>query len=361
MTEESVQEIQINIKSPNEKLQISITTDKTIAELKQALEEKSGIGAEQQRLIYAGRVLKDNDTISVYKIQSQHTIHMVKGASRPAASSASAQQPLPTMQTGQNPADPLTQLNSHQGFGAMAGINPFSELGLNVNDPNMFQTMMSSPQFLQHMSSMLSDPAVLDQIIASNPNLQSMAPQIRAAFQNEHFREMISNPERMQQTMQMANTFGLLGQGANPMAPFGGRGGFPAPGVPTSGAAAGSPANPSNTQTPPASGTNTTPSFNPYSLFGNNATPNAGQPPNPFASNPGLLEELMAGGAFGQNLFGTGAAPADTRPPEERYQVQLQQLQDMGFINAAQNVRALLATNGNVHSAIEYILGGGGL
>jgi ubiquilin len=41
--------------------------------------------------------------------------------------------------------------------------------------------------------------------------------------------------------------------------------------------------------------------------------------------------------------------------------VHLQQLNDMGFTNASQNVRALLATAGNVHSAIEYILGGGGL
>lgn len=39
----------------------------------------------------------------------------------------------------------------------------------------------------------------------------------------------------------------------------------------------------------------------------------------------------------------------------------MQQLQDMGFVNATQNVRALLATGGNVHSAIEYILSGGGL
>lgn len=33
----------------------------------------------------------------------------------------------------------------------------------------------------------------------------------------------------------------------------------------------------------------------------------------------------------------------------------------MGFTDASQNVRALLATAGNVHSAIEYILTGGGL
>lgn len=33
----------------------------------------------------------------------------------------------------------------------------------------------------------------------------------------------------------------------------------------------------------------------------------------------------------------------------------------MGFVNASQNIRALQATSGNVHAAVEYILGGGGL
>jgi ubiquilin len=84
---------------------------------------------------------QDEDVLSVYKIQSSHTIHMVKGASRSGASSsqqvAAAPQPLPNMQAGQNPHDPLTQLNSHMGYGAMAGLNPFADMGLNPNDPNM--------------------------------------------------------------------------------------------------------------------------------------------------------------------------------------------------------------------------------
>lgn len=41
------------------------------------------------------------------------------------------------MQAGQNPHDPLTQLNGHMGFGAMAGFNPFADMGVNPNDPNM--------------------------------------------------------------------------------------------------------------------------------------------------------------------------------------------------------------------------------
>lgn len=64
---------------------------------------------------------------------------MVKGAARAAASSSQSATPqaLPTMQAGQNPHDPLTQLNGHMGYGLMAGLNPFAEMGLNPNDPNM--------------------------------------------------------------------------------------------------------------------------------------------------------------------------------------------------------------------------------
>ena len=64
---------------------------------------------------------------------------MVKGAARaaPASGASSTPQPLPTMQAGQNPHDPLTQLNGPMGFGLMAGFNPFADMGVNPNDPNM--------------------------------------------------------------------------------------------------------------------------------------------------------------------------------------------------------------------------------
>lgn len=84
---------------------------------------------------------------------------------------------------------------------------------------------------------------------------------------------------------------------------------------------------------------------------------------SPFGMvDPNLLQQLMGGfGGTPTALGGAGNPPSSTRPPEERFEEQLQQLRDMGFVNANQNVRALLATGGNVHAAIEYILGGGGL
>ena len=52
--------------------------------------------------------------------------------------------------------------------------------------------MMNSPEFLQQMSGMMSNPQVLDQIIAQNPQLAAMGPQVREVFQSERFRQLMS-------------------------------------------------------------------------------------------------------------------------------------------------------------------------
>lgn len=137
---------------------------------------------------------------------------MVKGVARSGGSSStSTPQQLPTMQAGQNPLDPLTTLNSHAGYGAMAGLNPFADMGVNPNDPNMVRghfkmqcspasdestsvqmgNLMNSPQFLQQMSAMMSNPQIMDQVINSNPQLAAMGPQVREAFNSPQFREMM--------------------------------------------------------------------------------------------------------------------------------------------------------------------------
>jgi hypothetical protein len=51
--------------------------------------------------------------------------------------------------------------------------------------------MMDSPEFIQQMSSVMSNPAVVDQLIASNPQLAAMGPQVRELFQSERFRQIM--------------------------------------------------------------------------------------------------------------------------------------------------------------------------
>ncbi|CAE6533583.1 unnamed protein product [Rhizoctonia solani] len=383
-------EVTLNIKGPSElKLSITITTDKTVLELKQAIAEKTDVSADRQRLIYSGRVLKDEDALSTYKVQNSHTVHMVKGAPKGSGSGSSStttpSQPLPTMQTGQTSTETL--LNGPRGHGALSGLN-INELfgGANPNDPNMLQNMLTSPQFMQQMSRMMSDPNLMDAMIAQSPHLANMDPNMRRTLQSPEFRQMMSNPDTLRNMMQMTTALrnagidpmsggmggmgGMGGFGGAPFDMFGGFGGAQnQPNQPggnlfaqaATGATAATPPTGNTNPTPPAAGAN------PTSPGTQNPDPNAN--PSPFGMVFGGAGGLGGQGtAAGGNPFaalgGFGAPPApppDPRPVEERFQVQLQQLQDMGFTNAQQNVRALLACGGRVDSAIEYILGGGGL
>lgn len=188
---------------------------------------------------------------------------------------------------------------------------------------------------------------------------------------------------------------GAGAQGANPFAALFNPFGAAAPVAPQAGA--GAPGAPGAGQT--ASGDNTAQrdasaaagSVPPGQTGGNSPS----QPPNPFAglglpqggaANPlGMTPEMMQnfmqmmrgapqGGAsnplgmtpemmqnFMQNFMGGAAepaAPADTRPPEERYAEQLSQLNEMGFYDFDQNVAALRRSGGNVQGAVNFLLGG---
>lgn len=277
--------------------------------------------------------------------------------------------------------------------------------------------MMDSPEFYERMAQIMADPAMLDQILNSHPQAAQMPPHVRQMMQSEQFRQMLANPAMLRSMMQMTagmrggaggglgglgglGGFGgaggagawdgmiapsVTGTGANPspdnlfnaaaqqqqqqrgagLAGLGGLPGLGAPGTAGAGGAGGMPDMNALMQmlggAGAAGGSPTT-----------GARAGAGSPPN-LMNNPlfqlGLMEALQGGGAggagglgaFGPGLGATPTAPPSGDPPEVRFQVQLQQLQDMGFTNASQNVRALLATGGNVHAAIEYILGGGGI
>lgn len=389
--------LKINIKGPADlKITVDITSDQTVRQLKEAIEkQKPDVPADAQRLIYAGKVLKDEEALSVYKVKDGNTVHMVKSAARsapttgnpsvpgtaPSASNtssnaaASQSQGVPSnFSAGQNfTNNPLSALNRADYAGPhMARLlnesgGAFGGMGLNPRDPNMMMGLMQNPEVQRQMRDMMARPEFIDQMIAMNPQLQGMAPQMREMMRSEQFREMITNPETMQRMTQMSQLMESAGMGGGlgGMGGLGGLGGF--------GAGAGGNNPGAGSQWPPPgafgqAGGNNNDNARTTGQGNTGSDGSTGQAPaNPFG-DPSFLQQMLGGagaggfgglgGLGGMGGFGAGGAAAsrDTRPPEERFSSQLEQMQGMGFYDGQANVRALLMAGGSVEGAIGILL-----
>lgn len=263
--------MKVNIQSSSDK-KFSIeceTTDK-VSDFKQSIAQEMACQRDNLRLIYAGRILKDDDLIETYKIQDGHTIHVVKtGISstlkpkEPVQSSLiPPQPPIPTQTVSpqQFPQIPSSMMGNLSEMMANIGtIDPSSEGMAHVN------RMMQNPETLDSVINMMSaNPELMQTVMSMNPQFQSLPPEVR---------QMMSNPEFLRMAM-MLNSSGI--------------------------------------------------SSAPFNL---NGAPQS-------------------------------SAPVSSEPPEIRFQAQLAQLNDMGFFDADENIRVLLATGGNVNAAIERLLSG---
>lgn len=111
---------------------ITMAESASVLDLKTKLagEDYENIPVQRQRLIYSGRVMKNDDTLATYKIKPNNTIHMVKSAAsnpgQPAATSAPATAPaVPTNMAAGTANNPL------------AGLTGARYAGHQVNLPGM--------------------------------------------------------------------------------------------------------------------------------------------------------------------------------------------------------------------------------
>ena len=81
--------------------------------------------------------------------------------------------------------------------------------------------------------------------------------------------------------------------------------------------------------------------------------------------NPAMINNMLAGMAVnpggGNPAAGGGGdmpAPPPAQDPALRFASQISQLCDMGFMDTDANLRALIATGGNVNAAVERLLSG---
>lgn len=346
----------VTVKTPNGKEQISISEDSSVAQFKQEVSKRFEANQDQLVLIFAGKILKDGDTLNQHGIKDGLTVHLViktspkstAGSASQSSSSGSA-----TPQAGSSSASAADRAGGGptqtptQPANPMSGLGDLSSLlGLSMRSSNFMEMqqqvqsqLTSNPQMLSQImgnplvQNMMSNPDLMRQIFAGNPQMQQLMdqnPDVSRVFNNpELMRQMrspetmsvLTNPRAMQALIQIQQGLQTL-QTEVPGFMSRSPGGLMAP-LTTGGSVP--PVNPP----PGAMATGSTP---------------------PSASGPSqqqLMQQML-------QMFAGGGPSLQT--PEVRFQQQLDQLNAMGFINREANLQALIATGGDVNAAIERLL-----
>ncbi|XP_008812218.1 ubiquitin domain-containing protein DSK2a-like isoform X2 [Phoenix dactylifera] len=193
---------------------------------------------------------------------------------------------------------------SGAGLGRL-GLPELERMAGGMADPSHLNQIMQNPAMMQMMQSLLSNPQFMNQILGLNPQLRNLVEsntQMRDMLQNPEFIRQLTSPETLQQLLSLQRSL--------------------------------------------------------FSQLGRQQASRERNPEGNGAGTPNItgLDSLMNmfGGLGGAG--GLGVPNTSNVPPEQLYATQLSQLQEMGFLDTQENIRALSATAGNVHAAVERLL-----
>ncbi|KAK1303476.1 Ubiquitin-like protein-NEDD8-like protein RUB3 [Acorus calamus] len=220
--------ITINIRASNgSKFSVQTTIESTVAAFKAALVEKCEVPVEQQRLIYKGRILKDDRTLESYGLEADHTVHLVRG-SAPQPASANTGSAAGTGGTNIPNTPGFTRgpgITEGGGVGAPFGDSLFPGLGINglngsgvpslfgggfsdieqvqqqlTQNPNIMREFMNLPA----VQNLMNNPDLMRQLIMSNPQMRDLIDR------NPDIAHILNDPSTLRQTIEAARNPELM-------------------------------------------------------------------------------------------------------------------------------------------------------
>ncbi|XP_032668464.1 ubiquilin-1 isoform X2 [Odontomachus brunneus] len=170
--------ITINVKTPKEKQSVEIEENATIKDFKEAVSKKFNAQADQLCLIFAGKIMKDHETLSTHNIKDGLAVHLVIKAPR-SATTTSNQESTPTTR----PQDLQQRMQR--------------ELLMN---PETMRTVLDNPL----VQNLMNDPENMRNLVTANPQMQELMQR------NPEISHMLNNPELLRQTMELARNPSML-------------------------------------------------------------------------------------------------------------------------------------------------------
>ncbi|XP_004642171.1 ubiquilin-3 [Octodon degus] len=198
--------IKVTVKTPKDKEDFSVTDTCTIQQLKKEISQRFKAHPDQLILIFAGKILKDPDSLAQCGVRDGLTVHLVIKMQRrsigtecpassvppPGPSPGSLPQPS-SIYAADGP--PHFSLGVLGGLGLMPGSVPdqlSSLLWQPISLPE-FVTQLYDDPFIQGL---LSNTSLVRQLVLDNPHMQQLIQH------NPEIGHILNNPEIMRQTLE---------------------------------------------------------------------------------------------------------------------------------------------------------------
>nr|DAD41809.1 TPA_asm: hypothetical protein HUJ06_016132 [Nelumbo nucifera] len=218
--------VNVNIRCSNgSKFSVQVNLESTVGAFKTVLAQNCDIPAEQQRLIYKGRILKDDQTLESYGLQAEHTVHMVRGFAPSASTNTAAASNVggPNTTTGVTRGVSSTEgggfggvglgtslfpgfgINGLGGSGASglfgAGLPEFEQVQQQLTqNPNMMREIMNMPV----IQNLMNNPDLMRNLIMSNPQMRDIIDR------NPDLAHILNDPSTLRQTLEAARNPELM-------------------------------------------------------------------------------------------------------------------------------------------------------
>ncbi|CAB3369617.1 Hypothetical predicted protein [Cloeon dipterum] len=355
--------ISLNVKTTKEKHTVEVEETSSVKDFKDELARKFNAPPEQLCLIFAGKIMKDHETMQTHNLKDGLTIHLVIKSAPTNQSASSSSAPRPPADISATPF----------GLGGMGGLAGLENLGL--GSPNfvemqqrMQHELLSNPDALRRLydnplvQRLMNDPENMRNLITSNPQMQELMER------NPEITHMLNNPDLLRQTMELARNPSMLQElmrshdramsnlesipgniANNPQQGQLNRDPLPNPWSPNSGEnnpAAGGGARPGPPRSVPGMGMFNTPSMqsmmqqmmeNPQLMQNMMNAPYTQSVMQSMMSNPDIANQLMANAGF------LGDNPAMQEQMRNMMPNLLQQMQNPEMLSLMSNPQALNA------------------
>ncbi|XP_063119037.1 ubiquilin-3 isoform X3 [Rattus norvegicus] len=201
--------IRVTVKTPKDKEDFSVVDTCTIRQLKEKISHRFKAHPNQLVLIFAGKILKDPDSLAQCGVRDGLTVHLVikmqrrttgtecpaPPVSTPGPNPLELPQPNSAYPVDGSPSFSLGVLTGLSGLGLTSGSfsdQPGSLMWQHMSVPELVAQLVDDP-FIQGL---LSNTGLMRQLVLDNPHMQQLIQQ------NPEIGHILNNPEIMRQTME---------------------------------------------------------------------------------------------------------------------------------------------------------------